>query len=129
MSHKKHEIFSVKKRLLSFKYAFRGIGFMIQTQHNAWIHLIATIIVIFLGVTLKVSLTEWCLLIFAIGMVLSSELFNTSIEFLTDLLSPEYQKKASLAKDIAAGAVLISAIASAIIGLIVFLPRVISVCP
>ncbi len=128
MTHKKHKKFSVKKRLLSFKYAFRGIGFMIQTQHNARIHLIATIIVIFLGVTLKVSLTEWCLLIFAIGIVLSSELFNTSIEFLTDLLSPEYQKKAGTVKDIAAGAVLISAIASAIIGLIVFLPRVISVC-
>ncbi len=125
MTHKKHKKFSVKKRLLSFKYAFRGIGFMIQTQHNAWIHLIATIIVVFLGVALKVSLTEWCLLIFAIGIVLSSELFNTSIEFLTDLLSPEYQKKAGMAKDIASGAVLISAITSAIIGLIVFLPRVV----
>ncbi|MBC8488665.1 MAG: diacylglycerol kinase family protein [Bacteroidetes bacterium] len=125
MTHKKHKKFSVKKRLLSFKYAFRGIGFMIQTQHNARIHLIATIIVIFLGVTLKVSLTEWCLLIFAIGIVLSSELFNTSIEFLTDLLSPEYQKRAGMVKDIAAGAMLISAITSAIIGLIVFLPRVI----
>jgi len=125
MTHKKHKNFSVKKRLLSFKYAFRGIGFMIQTQHNAWIHLIATIIVVFLGVALKVSLTEWCLLIFAIGIVLSSELFNTSIEFLTDLLSPEYQKKAGMAKDIASGAVLISAITSAIIGLIVFLPRVV----
>jgi len=126
MTHKKRKKFSVEKRLLSFKCAFRGIGFMIQTQHNAWIHLIATIIVIFLGATLKVSLTEWCLLIFAIGMVLSSELFNTSIEFLTDLLSPEYQKKAGMAKDIAAGAVLISAIVSAIIGLIVFLPRIIN---
>ncbi|MCD4790225.1 MAG: diacylglycerol kinase family protein [Bacteroidales bacterium] len=125
MTHKKHKKFSVKKRLLSFKYAFRGIGFMIQTQHNAWIHLIATIIVVFLGVALKVSLTEWCLLIFAIGIVLSSELFNTSIEFLTDLLSPENQKKAGMLKDIAAGAVLISAITSAIIGLIVFLPRVV----
>lgn len=125
MTHKKHNKFSVKKRLLSFKYAFSGIGFMIQTQHNTWIHIIATIIVVFLGVALKVSLTEWCLLIFAIGIVLSSELFNTSIEFLTDLLSPEYQKKAGIVKDIAAGVVLISAIASAIIGLIVFLPRVI----
>ncbi len=116
--------FSIKKRLLSFKYAFKGIGYMLKTQHNSLIHIVAAIVVIILAILFQVSLTEWCFLIFAIGFVISAELFNTAIEFLTDLSSPEYNMKAELAKDIAAGAVLISAITSAIIGLIIFLPKI-----
>ncbi|OQX79114.1 MAG: diacylglycerol kinase [Bacteroidetes bacterium 4484_249] len=116
--------FSIKRRLLSFKYAFKGIGYMLKTQHNSLIHVAAAIIVIVLGILLKVSLTEWCFLVFAIVLVISAELFNTAIEFLTDIVSPDYNKKAALAKDIAAGAVLISAITSAIIGLIIFLPKI-----
>ena len=116
--------FSIKKRLLSFKYAFKGIGYMLKTQHNSQIHIAAAFIVIVLGILFHVSLTEWCFLIFAIGLVISAELFNTAIEFLTDLTSPDYHRKAELAKDIAAGAVLITAITSAIIGLIIFLPKI-----
>ena len=79
--------------------------------------------VIALGFLLNVSNFEWCLLIFAIGIVFTAELFNTAIEFLTDMISPGYDEKAGKVKDIAAAGVLIAAITSAIIGFIVFVPQ------
>ena len=115
--------FSISKRMKSFKFAFRGISVFIKTQHNVWIHLSAAFIVIVLGVIFNVNFYEWCLLIFAIGFVLTAEIFNTAIEYFVDLISPEFNKKAGLIKDLAAGGVLISAITAAIIGLIIFLPK------
>ena len=116
--------FSIKKRLESFRYAFHGIYLTLKSQHNAWIHIAITIIVMIAGWTFGVSSTEWCFLIFAIGFVLSAEAFNTAIEELTDLVSPEQNPKAGIIKDVAAGAVLIAAIVAAIIGLIIFLPKI-----
>jgi diacylglycerol kinase (ATP) len=115
----------IMKRLYSFKYAFKGIGFMMRTQKNAWIHLSVALLVIVLSIIYKLEKLEWCLMIVAIGLVLMAEMFNTAIEFITDLLSPDYQKKAGRAKDLAAGAVLISAITSALIGLFIFIPKMI----
>ena len=116
--------FSITKRLLSFKYAFNGIGYMLKTQHNSWIHIIAAITVIILGLIYKVSSVEWCLLVFAIGLVFTTEMINTSIEKLADICTPDYNEKAGKVKDVAAGAVLITAIISVIIGLIIFLPKI-----
>lgn len=127
MSQEDKNSFSVRKRLLSFQYAFKGISYMVKTQHNSWIHICAGILVITLGIILDVSLVEWCLLFFAIGMVFTAELFNTAMEYSTDLLSPENNKKAGIAKDVAAAGVLVSSITAAAIGLIVLLPKLIEI--
>jgi diacylglycerol kinase (ATP) len=116
---------SIKKRAKSFKYAFNGISYMVKSQHNAWIHLTIMVFVIIAGVALDVSFTEWCFLIFAIGFVLAAEAFNTAIEELTNLVSPKYNQKAGKVKDVAAGAVLIAAIVAAIVGIIIFIPKII----
>jgi len=111
-------------RLLSFKYAFKGTAYFLKTQPNGRIHLVLAVIVVVLGIITAISVTEWIMLIFAIGLVISMELLNTSIESLTDLLSPEIHPKAGLVKDLAAAAVLVSAIAAAIIGSIIFIPKI-----
>jgi len=112
------------KFILSFKYAFRGIYFTLRTQLNAKIHIFVALIVIFLGFLLKISNIEWCIILICIGIVLSAEIMNTAIEQIVDLVSPEYNKLAGNAKDAAAGAVLILAICSVIIGIIIFLPKI-----
>ncbi|MCB0804830.1 MAG: diacylglycerol kinase family protein [Bacteroidales bacterium] len=109
--------------LKSFGYAFSGIFYMLRTQRSARVHLFLTFVALILGGILHISSGEWTVIILAIGLVFSMELVNTSVEYLTDLLSPDIHPKAGLAKDIAAGAVLFSAMAAAIIGLIVFLPK------
>lgn len=115
--------FSISNRIKSFGFAIEGIITFFRTQHNAWIHAFATVIVLALGFALNVNNTEWCLLIIAISLVFISEMLNTAIEFLTDIVSPDYNLKAKKVKDVAAGAVLISAIAAVVIGLIIFLPK------
>ncbi len=116
---------SARKRIKSFIYALNGIKVAICSQHNLWIHIIATIVVVLFGILLSLNILEWCLVIFAIGFVIASEIFNTAIEFLVDHISPEYNKKAGLIKDIAAGGVLISAFTAAIIGFVIFIPKII----
>lgn len=115
--------FSISNRLKSFGFAIEGIITFFKTQHNAWIHAFATVIVVVLGFALSVNNTEWCFLITAIALVFISEMLNTAIEFLTDIVSPDYNLKAKKVKDVAAGAVLISAIAAVVIGAVVFLPK------
>lgn len=113
----------MKKRIQSFRYAFKGIGELVQSQANARIHLLAMAAVIAAGCYFKVSATEWCLLVFAIASVLAAEAFNTALEHLTDLASPEIHPLAGKAKDVAAAAVLIMAMGAAVVGLVVFLPK------
>jgi diacylglycerol kinase (ATP) len=115
--------FSVNKRIRSFKYAFKGIYVTFRSQHNFWIHLVVMALVIGFGIFLTLNTLEWLIIILCFGLVLSAEIFNSAIELLTDIVSPEYNSKAGLVKDMAAGAVLVSAIASAIIGLVIFLPK------
>jgi len=119
----KNNRFSIKKRRHSFIYAFKGIIYAIKTQHNLWIHLTASVLVVVFGFYFQISIYEWIAVILCIGSVITSEIFNSAIEALTDLVSPDYNEKAGLVKDLAAGAVLISAIISAIIGLIIFIPK------
>ena len=115
-----------KKRLInSFKYAFTGIKTAFKTEQNMKIHLIILILVIIFGIILKISKAEWIICIILIGFVISLELINTAIENTVDLITIENNPKAKIAKDTAAGAVLISAITAAIIGLIIFIPKII----
>lgn len=116
--------FSISDRIKSFRFAFQGIAIFLKTEHNAWIHIFAGIVAICLGVVLKVNSTEWCWLILSIGLVFISEMFNTAIELLTDLASPDFHPLAKKVKDIAAGSVLIAAFSAVLIGAIIFLPKI-----
>jgi len=116
--------FSFQNRLRSFLYAFRGIKHTFKTQHNLCIHCFAAITVIIISAILDITLTEWCLIIFACGLVICAEIFNSAIEKLTDLVSPERNEAAGYVKDIAAGAVLVAAIVAVIIGAIIILNNV-----
>jgi diacylglycerol kinase len=116
--------FSISRRIKSFGYAFKGIFFVFKTQHNIWIHSLAIIVVLTAGFIFKLNAPEWGLVVLAIGLVLVSEMINTAIEWLVDLVSPDYSEKAGLIKDVAAGAVLIAALISVIIGIIIFLPKI-----
>ena len=112
----------LKKRIKSFGYAFKGIASLLKKEHNAWIHCLAIVVVTTLGFYFHITPTEWCIVLLCFGMVLAAEGFNTAIERLVDLVSPERHPVAGDVKDVAAGAVLICAIAAAIIGCIIFLP-------
>lgn len=118
----KTSTFSVAARIKSFSYAFAGIAVLIKSQHNAWIHLLVAIVVISCGLFFQIDSVEWCLIIFAILTVLVSEALNTAIEFLCDASSPAPHPLIQKSKDVAAGAVLISAMGAIIVGLIIFLP-------
>ncbi len=114
----------MKKLLKSFKYAFEGIFTGIKEEQNMKIHITIMILVIIFGIMLKISKTEWIICIILFGLVISMELINTAIENTVDLITKEKNEQAKIAKDVAAGAVLVSAIASAIIGLIIFVPKI-----
>ncbi len=111
-------------RLRSFLHAFRGLGLLLQTQHNARIHALATVLVVAAGVAAGLSGVEWALIALAVVGVWVAEALNTAIEFLVDLTSPELHPLAAKAKDVAAGAVLVAAIGSVIVGALVFGPHV-----
>jgi diacylglycerol kinase (ATP) len=116
--------FSLKKRAKSFSYAFSGIATLVKTQHNAWIHLFATLGVVFWGWFYGISSFEWALLIVAISIVWLAEALNTALEFLCDVVTTEYDSGIGKAKDVAAGGVLVASIGAAVIGIIVFEPYV-----
>ena len=115
---------NLNKRIRSFGYAFTGLYELVKSEPNAQIHLLATICVIIAGFYFHISRQEWCVVIFAIAIVFAAEAINTAIEKLADHLFPERHETARVAKDVAAGAVLICAIAAVICGLIIFLPKV-----
>lgn len=113
-------------RARSFACAGRGVWELVRAQRNAWIHAVATIGVVVAGWILGVSREEWCLLVLAMGLVWAAEGINTAIEKLADAVAPERDGRVGRAKDVAAGAVLLAAIAAAVVGLMVFLPRVVA---
>jgi diacylglycerol kinase len=114
----------MKKRIQSFGYAFRGIKAVFLSEVNMKIHIFITVLVVIGGVVFTISLTEWMFCLVCIAIVTGAEMMNTAIENVVDLASPEQHPLAGKAKDIAAGAVLLCAIISVIIGLIIFLPKV-----
>ena len=113
-----------KKLINSFKYAIEGFVSSFKTERNMKIHVLAMIIVIILGIYLKINLIEWCFIALAIALVIGAELFNTAIETIVDMVSPEKNEKAKLAKDISAAAVLAMAIAAIVIVIIIFIPKI-----
>ncbi len=117
------ERFSLKKRIKSFGHAFRGIGVFLKTTHNVWIQLIILVLVIVLGVYFNITNTEWIAITFAAGLVIIAEAFNTAMEIHMNLTSPDLHPFARDTKDVAAGAVLLSAIVAIIVGLIIFVPH------
>lgn len=112
-----------KKLLHSFRYAWKGYGHCVGKEQNLNLHLIASGAVVIAGFVSGITRMEWMVVILCIGMVIAAELFNTSIEKLVDLVSPDHHPIAGQVKDIAAGAVLICAVAAAITGLVIFLPH------
>ena len=109
----------------SFGYAFQGIWECIRDERNIRIHLTMTTLVVIGGIILHISLLEWIICLILFGLVISLELVNTAVESTVDLVTKEKRPLAKKAKDTAAGAVLVSAIFAAIIGLIIFVPKII----
>lgn len=116
--------FSFTDRVRSFRYGIRGIALMLRSQHNAWIHATASILVLIVGALFGLSPREWCWLVIAIMAVWTAEALNTALEFLADAASAEFHPSIEKAKDVAAGAVLISAIGSVAIALFILTPYV-----
>jgi diacylglycerol kinase len=117
--------FSLAARLKSFSYAIQGIIFVIRYEHNARIHLFFSVLVILSGFLLKISRVEWVLVLLCIAMVIITEMINTIIEKLVDLVSPQKNDQAGIIKDISAAVVLFSACIAVVAGIIIFLPHVI----
>ena len=114
--------FQFTGRLRSIRHAIAGVLRMIRCQHNAWIHLAATLVVLTAAFLFRVAAADWCWIILAISIVWTAEALNTAFEFLADAASPEFHPLVRDAKDVAAGAVLITAIAAAVIGGVIFWP-------
>ncbi len=116
---------SLKRLLNSFKYAIEGIIYAFKYEQNIIVHTIVAIIVIIMGITLKISTFEWLICFILFGLVIATEMINTSIEAVVDLACPKKDPLAKIAKDTASGAVLVFALTAAISGLIIFLPKII----
>lgn len=108
------------------KYAFEGIFTCIRNERNIKIHCTVAILVVIAGAVLGITPTEWCICLTMFGLVIALELVNTAIESVVDLVTTERKPLAKVAKDTAAGAVLVAAIMAAIVGLIIFVPRIVS---
>jgi diacylglycerol kinase (ATP) len=121
-----HDTFSFSGRIRSGTHAVHGVVEMLKSQHNAWVHAVATLGVIVAGAVFCVSTMEWCLLILVITTVWVAEGLNTAFEFLCDVASPEFHPLVKKSKDVAAGAVLLSAIGAVAVGLIIFIPYLIA---
>jgi diacylglycerol kinase (ATP) len=119
--------FSVAARVESFRCAFRGVWTMLVSQHNAWIHLLATVCACGLGLLLGISSLEWCAIVVAIVMVWAAEALNTAFELLCDVASPEFHPLIQKGKDVAAAAVLLTAVGAVLIGLLVFGPHLLRI--
>lgn len=109
-------------RVRSVRHAIDGVRVMVASQHNAWIHAAATLIVIAVGLSFGLKRAEWCWIVLAVISVWTAEALNTAFEFLTDVASPEFHPLAAKAKDVAAGAVLITALGAVLIGVLVLGP-------
>ena len=114
---------SLKKLIKSFGYALHGLRLVLQSGQNIKIHLVAAVAAITGGALLKIAASEWLVLLLCIGLVIALEIINTCIEQLCDFISPQYHDKIKIIKDLAAAAVLVAAITSAIIGFIIFIPK------
>lgn len=120
------EPFSIEARARSFVHAFRGVAALLATQHNAWIHALASVLVLAAGLLLGLSRVEWCCIVLAVAAVWSAEALNTAVELLADAAVPQRHPLVGRAKDVAAAAVLLAAAGAAVVGLLVFGPRLLA---
>lgn len=111
----------------SFGYAFQGIFTCVRKERNMKIHCVAAVLVVIAGVILKISAIEWCICLALFGLVMALEHVNTAVEAVVDMVTEEYHPLAKVAKDTAAGAVLIAAMMAAIAGCIIFLPKIVQI--
>lgn len=114
----------MNKFIRGFGYAIKGFWYACKTQLNFRVHLVCALVAVYLGYALHIARYQWLWIALCIGMVLVAELFNTAIEILCDIISPEYNKKIGLVKDMSAAAVLVTAITALVIGLVIFIPKI-----
>lgn len=118
--------FSLYSRIRSFKYAISGLRALLIQEHNSRIHFTAAILAVAMGFILHISLVEWSILIGIIALVVVVEILNSAIERLADHVSPQYSPVIKMVKDYCAAAVLIASLAAVVIGVIIFLPRLLT---
>lgn len=121
-----NEKFSLRARANSFGYAFKGIRNLLRYEHNAIIHLAATVVIIILGVWLELQRWEWVAIVMAMGFVWVTEILNTCVERIMDFISTEKHPTIGVIKDLAAAAVLIAAFSAIVVGAIIFIPKIIA---
>lgn len=122
----KNEKFSIKKRIKSFSYAFAGLKVLFREEHNAWIHAVAAVMAIVAGFLFRISYMEWIAVLIVIGMVISAEILNSSLERTADFVKAERDDRKRDIKDLGAAAVLVCAIVAVLVGLIIFLPKILA---
>lgn len=118
--------FSLKQQLNSFKHAFNGLIFLVRNEHNSRIHLTIASLVVILSFYFKINAMEWIAVVFSIGFVFSAELINTSVEKLADFVCKEKNDNIKIIKDLAAAYVFVSALTAFIIGVVVFVPKIVA---
>lgn len=117
-----------RKRTIGFSFAWEGLWSGMRSEKNFIIHLIVAVLVVIAGFIFQLALVEWAIIVMTIGLVLIAEIFNTAVEKMIDYMKPEISPQAKVIKDIAAGGVLVSAFFSVIIGLIIFLSKLVEMC-
>jgi len=122
----KDENFSIRARVRSFKFSFEGLAAFFRKEHNSWIHVLATLVVLGVSYWVGVTRTELLAIVFAIGFVWVAEIFNTCIERMMDYISLERHPDIKFIKDLASGAVLIAALTAVVVALIIFIPKFIN---
>ncbi|MBO7625655.1 MAG: diacylglycerol kinase family protein [Bacteroidales bacterium] len=123
-----NEKFSVRKRIKSFSYAFAGLRVLFREEHNARIHAVAAVLAVAMGFLFRISPMEWIAVVIVIGMVFAAEIINSSIERTADFVKAERDDRKRDIKDLGAAAVLVCAIAAAVVGIIIFIPKIIALC-
>ncbi len=124
MEYPDKKIRSFRRFLRSFKFASQGLKYAFTYEQNMVVHILITLLVIFLGIFFKISKIEWLFCFIIIGLVIATELINTAIEAVVDLVTEEKKVLAKIAKDTASAAVFVFAIVSVLSGLIIFLPKI-----
>ena len=115
----RHEL---KRRIVSFRYAFEGWAYVLRTQRNAWIHALVTIAVVALALWLRVERRDWAILVLTITVVWMAEFMNTAVEAVVDMVTPDHHPLAKVAKDVSAATVLVGACGAVIVGLLILGP-------
>jgi diacylglycerol kinase (ATP) len=116
--------FSVRNRIHSFRYAFKGVAIMFYEEPNFRIHIIAASVTVAFGIIYEISAVEWMMISVVIGLVLVSEIFNAAVERIADFVSPDHNRIVGITKDLCSAMVLVAAMVSVVTGLIIFIPKI-----